>query len=844
MGCQISTNQAPQQPTTVLPANLPQTQADWSRFIQRMQEMLSAIRAAGYTTGVNAIPTQYSVYDGTALPGLRLTGATASLDNANAQFGVASIKLVATGTQIVLTLAATGYPATIHPYWKWIASLYCRTDQASLSGTLAVATAANAYSDDISGPVTALTWSRLYGNYDLTADASTAATLTLTLNTVVGATYWLEAWQLEPVQGDTSLPSPFIITSPPRTWGQVVNDGNKPADGADVTGAVTGTPVYNPKFVTDTSGWTFDTAGSGEWYRETGSNSPDASTGTYLLHKGVTGQTTTCAHNTGGGIAVKTGQVVTVTVGLRSVGANAGSRAYARIGWYDKSGAYITNSTQGVTICTSDTGSNYFSQGVSRVTGIAPTNAVRAIVEIEYDSHTSGYFSATSCTIAALPASLDEVPDGPTFVRRMQSVGSGAAWDIDNALFQVATAGSFTVPGWVARAGCTIYSQSSSPAPSVGTNYLVLQTTSGAANSVDTAKSFPVVVGDKISISGLVNALSGAATSLQVNFYSSTGSFVGQITTSTVTAAAWTPLVASGTVPSGAAVGQATLHSAGGGAYYSLFNFVQVTVNDVRVAGSGAKLGNQLNAPNSLTLNYGAVRSATALTATSAGAVSVNAFTYYMGAASVSYSAVSNAVTGLSQSSTYNIYTHDASGTGGAKTWQATSNVNTLLQTYDDIVVAGQVTIPTSGSSGGGGTGGCPVVDAWVIRKTSSGQEFVRAGSIRAGDFILKVNGEWGCVIYSERKWQPCVRVVAGEERALSCSRSAPLGLVLGGSVLAPDAARYVLNQLTVEGASAGLIERVDDIPEQWVQHITCENDFYWVGDHPTCLFSHHNLKP
>lgn len=145
MGCQVSTNQAPQQPTTVLPANLPQTQADWSRFIQRMQEVLNAIRAAGYTTGVNAIPTQYSVYDGTALPGLRLTGATDSLDAANVQFGTASLKLVATGTQIVLTLATTGYPATIQPYWKWIASLYCRTDQSSLSGTLKVVTAAGAY---------------------------------------------------------------------------------------------------------------------------------------------------------------------------------------------------------------------------------------------------------------------------------------------------------------------------------------------------------------------------------------------------------------------------------------------------------------------------------------------------------------------------------------------------------------------------------------------------------------------------------------------------------------------------------------------------------------------------
>lgn len=93
---------------------------------------------------------------------------------------------------------------------------------------------------DISGNVTAGSWNRLYGSYDLTADASTTCTLLLTLNTATGNTYWLEAWQLEPVQGATSLPSPFIITSPPRTWAQVVDNGTKPQDNATYVAGVVG----------------------------------------------------------------------------------------------------------------------------------------------------------------------------------------------------------------------------------------------------------------------------------------------------------------------------------------------------------------------------------------------------------------------------------------------------------------------------------------------------------------------------------------------------------------------------------------------------------------------------
>jgi hypothetical protein len=69
----------------------------------------------------------------------------------------------------------------------------------------------------------------------------------------------------------------------------------------------------------------------------------------------------------------------------------------------------------------------------------------------------------------------------------------------------------------------------------------------------------------------------------------------------------------------------------------------------LRVGGSGHRLGNQRNNVRSSTSAYGMVRDSTALSATSAGAVTVNAHTCKYGGYSVLYNAVSNAITGLTQ---------------------------------------------------------------------------------------------------------------------------------------------------------------------------------------------------
>ncbi|MDE1907486.1 MAG: hypothetical protein KGH75_13660, partial [Rhodospirillales bacterium] len=228
---------------------------------------------------------------------------------------------------------------------------------------------------------------------------------------------------------------------------------------------------------------------------------------------------------------------------------------------------------------------------------------------------------------------------------------------------------------------------------------------------------------------------------------------------------------------------------------------------------------------------------------------SINAFSVNMGGTTVSYNAVSNAITGLVVGDTYQIYCHDVGGTGGTKTWLAYLGTSTgLLTLGDDVVLAGQVTIPSSGTSGGGGTGTCVSVNAWVIRKSGDRHEFIRAGDVGRGDWLRVVDpitgGErWGRVTYSEAKESPCVRASTDTGTTLTCSVTAPLG-TLDGRVLAP------------ESFGAWLAERVKGffrhrrgkppvhVGVQLVQHITCEDTFFLAGDEQHALLAHHNLKP
>lgn len=272
----------------------------------------------------------------------------------------------------------------------------------------------------------------------------------------------------------------------------------------------------------------------------------------------------------------------------------------------------------------------------------------------------------------------------------------------------------------------------------------------------------------------------------------------------------------------------------------------------LRIAGSGHRIGDQRNLTAVTFGNYGSGWSGLSLSYTStttSATISATAATLQAGGSSAAYSASSVTVSGSAGSTaTYYLYYVDPGMVGGARTLQATTNQITSLSNDGNVLLGiCTVTFPTSGTGGGSGGTSCPSVDAWVIRRGLNGEhETVRAGSIVVGDDLALARGGWGRVTYSVPKLMPCVRVIVNNHDpfSLSCSRTAPLGLCSGGSVLAPDSLGEWVRVLHPVPALCAMVTAVEDIGTRWVQHITCEDDFFWAGDHPGCLFSHHNLKP
>lgn len=211
----------------------------------------------------------------------------------------------------------------------------------------------------------------------------------------------------------------------------------------------------------------------------------------------------------------------------------------------------------------------------------------------------------------------------------------------------------------------------------------------------------------------------------------------------------------------------------------------------LRRGGSGHRLGNQRNIPRSNTSAYGMTRSTTALSATSAGVVTVNAHTCRYGGYSVAYNAVASAVTGLTVGTTYVIYCSDPDLTGGTKTYFAGTNPDTVMNISDDIYVVGQIQIPSSGSSSGGG-GGTGDPNDWCVDWDTVLPDGRYLRDLRMGEMaecIDVTTGERGFfpllgMGYGEEE---CYRLVTPGLASIIQSKSTPMDLPNGATCKTPD---------------------------------------------------------
>lgn len=121
------------------------------------------------------------------------------------------------------------------------------------------------------------------------------------------------------------------------------------------------------------------------------------------------------------------------------------------------------------------------------------------------------------------------------------------------------------------------------------------------------------------------------------------------------------------------------------------------------------------------------------------------------------------------------------------------------------------------------------------------------AGNIRINDTMILADQETlepatGTVSYSEISYQPCVRIVTQSGASLVCSTTAPIPTT-EGLLNAPEVYGKHVAVMIGKNATWDLVTSLEDVGDQWVQHITVENKCFWAGENSNAFILHHNLK-
>jgi hypothetical protein len=123
------------------------------------------------------------------------------------------------------------------------------------------------------------------------------------------------------------------------------------------------------------------------------------------------------------------------------------------------------------------------------------------------------------------------------------------------------------------------------------------------------------------------------------------------------------------------------------------------------------------------------------------------------------------------------------------------------------------------------------------------------ARNIKIGDYLVIADPELlteskGLVTRADISIQPVVRVVTSAGVTLKCTKSAPIGISGGGSVTAKDCFGSIIPIKIGSKWSSSKVISVEELGDQEIIHITCENTFFLAGENDGMYMLHHNLKP
>lgn len=143
-------------------------------------------------------------------------------------------------------------------------------------------------------------------------------------------------------------------------------------------------------------------------------------------------------------------------------------------------------------------------------------------------------------------------------------------------------------------------------------------------------------------------------------------------------------------------------------------------------------------------------------------------------------------------------------------------------------------------SSGGGG--GCVVSDAFIY-------QLGKASSVSANDSIVTYNAiskdfETNVITYAQAKTMDCVKVITKSGISLSCSTTAPLSLVDGTQIFAPDTLHKDILVYSNNEILADTVVEILDIGKREVMHISCNDNYFMASDINDGRFIlHHNKQ-
>ena len=161
-------------------------------------------------------------------------------------------------------------------------------------------------------------------------------------------------------------------------------------------------------------------------------------------------------------------------------------------------------------------------------------------------------------------------------------------------------------------------------------------------------------------------------------------------------------------------------------------------------------------------------------------------------------------------------------------------NSTTAISTSASSLALSQFNGAVAGTS-------CPLVGCFLPGERLA-REVVASNKLHLSDAVT-LDDRQGVVTYSQSFIAPCVRITTSSGATLSCSTTAPIPTFMSNLVLANVLAGHMIPVMR------GLVKRwervvdVADLGWQLVQHITCENACFWVGDVFGVYILHHNQK-